>query len=558
MKKLAAVILLLCMVLSLAACGNEEITMQEIYDANRTEALLQNHESVYIRTQTDGENWSETYLTKDYAYDYIQDEEFSFVQFMTDDACYYDDAGDRLLFLFITPDGVGDFASERAERYASVIVGEDAFDENIESVSKKDSYITVTSVLSSKNLETWAENGVTAGKLAYVLDAKTHEMTSIISDYTLEDGSALDMTTEMTYDAEVPEMLKEFLAYVNQTEDLRNVTVVSNPGTDQEESKSIQAPKGLIVGFEYDEDLEYAVEFYTDAACTEAYDPYADTDSDLTVYVKWAEEESETPEITLQEIYDSSNVPTLLEAHDSVYVVCTENGEVTQEMYCSKEENYAFYKGEEFDNEFLVTDHSSYMRSNELVRLILLTPDGMADMKDVFAKENEWNVFTESLLNDTITSVTEKDGQIIVTSLPDQEEIDSIEGLISYEEELVLDAKTREPICVKSNFIYEDKEVEGIVTFTYDAPILEKMKAFMEYDRQTEDLRTITVISDPGTENEKTQSIQLPKGLIGGLTSTAEYGDRTFTIYTDAACTQILEEAPDVNSDVTVYIKWDE
>ena len=28
---------------------------------------------------------------------------------------------------------------------------------------------------------------------------------------------------------------------------------------------------------------------YTDAACTEAYDPYADTDSDLTIYVKWGE-----------------------------------------------------------------------------------------------------------------------------------------------------------------------------------------------------------------------------------------------------------------------------
>ena len=31
------------------------------------------------------------------------------------------------------------------------------------------------------------------------------------------------------------------------------------------------------------------VVFYTDAACTENYDPYADTDSDLTIYVKWTE-----------------------------------------------------------------------------------------------------------------------------------------------------------------------------------------------------------------------------------------------------------------------------
>ena len=54
----------------------------------------------------------------------------------------------------------------------------------------------------------------------------------------------------MTYDAEEPEMLKEFLGYVNQTENLHNVTIVSNPSTDKEESKSMQAPKGLIIGFE--------------------------------------------------------------------------------------------------------------------------------------------------------------------------------------------------------------------------------------------------------------------------------------------------------------------
>ena len=76
---------------------------------------------------------------------------------------------------------------------------------------------------------------------------------------------------------------------MNQTENLRNVTVVSNPGTDKEESKSIQAPKGLIIGFEYDDGLEYAPGFYTDAACTKAYDPFANTDSDLTIYVKWGE-----------------------------------------------------------------------------------------------------------------------------------------------------------------------------------------------------------------------------------------------------------------------------
>ena len=263
------------------------ITLQEIYDACRTDALLKNHESVYIRDEMDGEFWFESYLTKDYAYDYMPDEEFPYVKLLTDDACYRYDSGNFLLYSFITPDGVGDFASEFAESYTAIILGEEVLDDIIESVEIKDGRIIVTSVLSSKNLEAWAEFGVIAGKCEYVLDAKTREMISISSDYTYNDGSVSTSITELSYDAEKTEKLEELLGYVNQTENLRNVTVISNPNTDKEESKRIQAPKGLVIGFEYGDDLEYAVEFYTDAACTVAYDPFANTDSDLTVYIKW-------------------------------------------------------------------------------------------------------------------------------------------------------------------------------------------------------------------------------------------------------------------------------
>ena len=288
MKKIVTFTLLLCMILTLVACGGAEVTMQEIYDACRTEAMLKNHENVYIRAEMDGEIWRETYLTKDYVYDYIPDDEFPWEQFMTDGVCYHRDAGRVLLYLFITPDGVGDYASERAEAYESFILDEEELDQIIENVSEKDGRITVTSFLSDKNLEAFAEDGMTAGRFEYVLDAKTREIIALTANYTYDDGSTYNGVTSVTYDAEVSETLKEFLGYENQTENLRNVTVVSNPGTDKEEVKSIQAPKGLIIGFKFDEEFDGAVEFYTDADCTEAYDPFADTDSDLTIYVKWA------------------------------------------------------------------------------------------------------------------------------------------------------------------------------------------------------------------------------------------------------------------------------
>ena len=558
MKKLVTLILMLCMILSLSACGKAEITMQEIYDANQTKALLKNHESVYVRNETDGEYFDEKYLTQDYIYDYIHDEEFDWVEFTTDDANYCCLNGDYVRFWTITPDGVSsDFASYRTEYYASAILGAETVDEIIESVSKKDGRITVTSSMSQKNIEYTAEYGVTAGKFEYVLDAKTREIVALNGDYTYDDGTGYHVDSEVSYDIDAPERVREFLKYANETENLRNITVVSNPGTEKEVSQSIQAAKGLAVDFRYEEE-EYVFEVYADAACTELYDPYVDTDSDQTIYVKWVDAESETPELTLQDIYDASNVAALLKNHDSVHILYTGNGEVFQEDYYSKEQNYSFYKGEEFNDEFFMTDHSYYMNSDKIVRLVLLTPSGMAEMKDVFANEHKVNVFSTNLLNDIITSVTEKDGYIIMTSVSDQEEIDSIEGLVSCEEELVLDAKTYDLISVKSIFRYEDEVYEGTTTFTYDVEIPEIIKTFMEYDQQTEDMRTITVVSNPGTEQEKTESVLSPKGLIVGLSPEAAYADRTFTLYTDAACTQPLEEAPDVNADVTVYIKWDE
>ena len=288
MKKIVIFILLTCMVLSLAACGEAEITAQEIYDAGQVEAMIQNHQSVYVHRAMDDAFFVENYLTKEYSYVQYPDEENAFAQFMTDSVSYAYMNGSYLRYLYIAPDGVtNDFASDRAELCATNLAA-DIVDETIESVSKKDGHIVVNSFLDEKILEELAAEGVLSGKSEYVLDAKTKELISAVSDFVLEDGN-FGMAMEIIYDAEVPEMLEVFLKYENQTEELRNVTVVSNPGTEKEVSQDFRIPKGLIVGFTYGDDFEDKVAFYADAARTEGYDPYVNTDSDLTVYVKWAE-----------------------------------------------------------------------------------------------------------------------------------------------------------------------------------------------------------------------------------------------------------------------------
>ena len=267
--------------------GKLTITLQEIYDANQIDALFKTHQNVYFRSEMDGELCIETYLTKDYIFNYMPGEEYDWLEFLTHDACYYLDGEDYVYYVYITPDGVTNFASDLAERSTSSVVTEDTIDEVIESVSKKDGLITVKSVLSQKSIENMAEFGVTSGESEYVLDAKTHEIVSLVSASTYDDGTSLSVVTKVAFDTDTPEKLKTILAYESQTENLRNITIVSNPGAEKEETKTIQVPKGLIMGFQFDDSFADAVTFYIDAACTELYDPYADTDSDLTIYVKW-------------------------------------------------------------------------------------------------------------------------------------------------------------------------------------------------------------------------------------------------------------------------------
>ena len=275
--------------------------------------------------------------------------------------------------------------------------------------------------------------------------------------------------------------------------------------------------------------------------------------------------EDTAPEITLQEVYDAGkNLAALLGDHENVYVQVTSNGKVIREEYLSKQHCYSFSDAEYMDMGFdyadFTTDHSEYVYfDNSYTLNVTLTPSGMVDAKDRFTTVGTNSFISSDVVKDDAASITEKDGFIIVTYTADMDTITAIgDGVVSCVETYTLDAKTREMTAVKTVYTYEDGTVEeGVVTITRDVEIPEGAKPFLAYENETENLRTVTFISNPGTENEKTESIKAPKGLP--VIFSPDFSiENTFTLYADAACTQAIEEDPDVNSDVTLYIKWDE
>lgn len=290
MKKIFSVIPLMGLIVVLSACGKETITMQEIYDASHLNAQLENHESVYVQCTMDGERYEEQYLSKEYSYSLYVGEfyglESDFSALTTDHAFYSYSDGNYTRSLLLSPDGLSN--TYRTDD-AVVLLSQETVQETIQTVTKKDHYITVTSFMDQETIEASGEDGLVSSNNEYVLDAKTHALISAKCVTEYDDGTIYEIVSEISYDTEIPEGMKALVEYDQQTEDLRTLTVVSNPGTEKEISESIQVPKGLPVSLESDYSTDEALTLYADAACTEPYVSSEDCNSDTTVYVKWGE-----------------------------------------------------------------------------------------------------------------------------------------------------------------------------------------------------------------------------------------------------------------------------
>ena len=268
--------------------------------------------------------------------------------------------------------------------------------------------------------------------------------------------------------------------------------------------------------------------------------------------------------ITLQEVYEAGkNFSALLGDHENVYIQTTSNENLLWEKYFSEQYSYSYYAAEYmnmgFEYSSFVTEDAEYYCFDGVYALnVTLSPSGMVDMKDYFAMMGMESFITTEVLNNENTSVVEKDGSIIATCTTDLENVFVEEGVVSCVETYTIDVETREMTSVKTVYTYEDGTVEeGVVTIIRDAEAPEGMKAFLEYAQETENMRTVTIVSNPGAENEKTESIQAPKGLQVAI-SADFFAEEPFTLYADAACTQTFDEDWDVNSDLTIYVKWGE
>ena len=268
--------------------------------------------------------------------------------------------------------------------------------------------------------------------------------------------------------------------------------------------------------------------------------------------------------ISLQEVYDAGkSLSALLGNHENVYVRITSDGNLLQESYLSKQYFYFFYGTEFMDMGFeyagFVTDNAEYYCFENVYALnITLAPDGMVEATELLALAGSNEFISTEVLHCVDATIVEKDGFLVVTCTMDPDAIVTMgSDIISCVEAYTLDARTREMTAIKTTYTYADGTIEeDIVTITRDVEEPEGIEPFLAYAQETENVRTVTIVSNPGAENEKTDTVRVPKGLQVGFALDFPL-EETFMLYADAACTQVFTE-PDAHSDLTVYVKWEE
>lgn len=263
----------------------------------------------------------------------------------------------------------------------------------------------------------------------------------------------------------------------------------------------------------------------------------------------WAEEA--VPELTMEQIVEANMSANLLKNYDS-YQVSLSSSSMEFSIYADAE---IFYSATD-TAEYLNCSNSEYTNlfDGEYVKYMYV------GLEVLPLPEQENSVMSvESTLKEEIQEIKKDGEKLIVTtklSADDYAEIAKASEL-EFEEgdystvEYTLDAETYALLNATEKVIHKDGS-EGEVLkseVTYNAEKPENVQALYNRAYPTENFRTLTIITNPGTDQEKEYKEIVTKG-----DPLAVYlPDETWKLYTDPACTQEKAENIDKNKDALYY-----
>lgn len=243
-------------------------------------------------------------------------------------------------------------------------------------------------------------------------------------------------------------------------------------------------------------------------------------------------------EITLDMLIAANTNDHLLEKHTSIYLTGELDGEPLGEDYVDRTMCYT----DSIDTSRLYFDGQICEKIDDLYRLYLYA-DYEADI--------EWtkSLFPHPESEELIEAAREGDMLIVKTCVAKESSDGDEGGYLEFTYTLNADdLSIRSLIC--NNFDADGSIIAGIaVNVEFDVPAPEGALDLQKHINPQENYRTVTFITDPGTENEAVYTTKSVKGDPVSLVTRQEYS----TLYTDPECTQVYVSANVYTEDLTLY-----
>ncbi|MBQ6808301.1 MAG: hypothetical protein IJP07_03960 [Firmicutes bacterium] len=287
MKKIATLFALLAFLLCCTACGEAEnefgISMQDIVDANHTEKLLEHYGSFKIIV-SDGVEPFEYYVDRQLVYEGFPD----YQAITTEDSYYYTEQGGyyRTLYAGVEMDHAW---------YAQLPLDEEScLAEEILELQQEGDVIYLKTKLPQERFEDFfsaaEREKLESLAVEYELDAETNCIRTFTQIAMFTDGEMARQIVTVDQGAYRPDIAENLYMRLSQTDEIRTVTVVLDPLTEEERSYSVTVPKGGDEVIPYCSQ-EYSGGMYLDPECSIPFAGEVDYENDMTFYIPRVERE---------------------------------------------------------------------------------------------------------------------------------------------------------------------------------------------------------------------------------------------------------------------------
>ncbi|MBQ9162801.1 MAG: hypothetical protein IJX74_05940 [Clostridia bacterium] len=555
MKKLffrAGVILCLAtLCISLFGCNKSEPTvdMSRVAAANNTEAVLASFDNYYVQWSAKRYGMPEKVLISD---DYIYCDDGVTPELYAGDRTY-EKTDDTYVATVRFPEEVEAYVSDKY--FKAPVIDSGAADEEVLSVTQDDYLLNVTTKLSTDRSKEIAESFDTKKaysylKAVYVINRDTLTVTDLTYYCVRSDGGeALLANARIAYDAKGIWDAENMYAHATDTSyEMRTVTIVLDPDTKNERTVGCVARRGDPIALRLGDNYKAV---YSNRECTIPYRSDGTYSDNETLYCRAVDGSS--AEVKLSDVIAASSTKSILEVFENYSVQKTVGGKLVDALLITKDYMYAT---DGTTPEIYLSSGRTYEKDGDrYVATVRETADVEATVADKFMSP----LVAEGMADDTVLEIDENNYYFYITVRPSAQRTADIlslydaEGQYQYTKaEYTVNKATLTLVTARYFGVSENgREAELYrVSATYNTEDLTEAVEMYEYvTDSSHDMRTVTVILDPNTNDERTVSATARQGDPIAL----RLGNGYKVLYTDRECTEVYKSDGTYVADEMLY-----